>query len=112
MSELQEEAGTNQACAAIRLVEKSHWHKDYVKLYFRKAYVELRSHAAGGAQPNLNVGKISNTVLVIPPLAEQKRIVNKVDELMALCDQLKAQLSDAQNTQLHLADAIVERAVG
>jgi type I restriction enzyme S subunit len=111
ITELLSEAGTNQACAAIRLVNDSLHHKDYVKLYFRKAYAELRSHAAGGAQPNLNVGKISNTVLALPPLAEQQRIVAKVDELMALCDQLKARLSDAQTTQLHLADAVVENAL-
>jgi type I restriction enzyme S subunit len=111
ITELLSEAGTNQACAAIRLVNETKQHKDYVKLYFRKAYAELRSHAAGGAQPNLNVGKIANTVLALPPLAEQHRIVAKVDELMALCDQLKARLSDAQSTQLHLADAVVENAL-
>ena len=111
ITELLSEAGTNQACAAIRLVNDSLHHKGYVKLYFRKAYAELRSHAAGGAQPNLNVGKISNTVLALPPLAEQQRIVAKVDELMALCEHLKTRLSDAQTTQLHLADAVVENAL-
>lgn len=47
----------------------------------------------------------------LPPKAEQQRIVSKVDELMALCDALKACLAEAQTTQIHLADAIVERAV-
>jgi len=46
-----------------------------------------------------------------PPLEEQQRIVAKVDELMALCDQLKARLTDAQTTKLHLTDAIVEQAL-
>jgi type I restriction enzyme S subunit len=50
-------------------------------------------------------------VLPFPPLEEQHRIVAKVDELMALCEQLKARLSDSQTTQLHLTDAIVEQAV-
>jgi type I restriction enzyme S subunit len=110
ITELLCEAGTNQACAAIRLVNATKHHKNYVKLYFRKAYAELRSHAAGGAQPNLNVGKIANTVLALPPLAEQHRIVAKVDELMALCDSLEVGLSEAQTTQLHLTDVIVEQA--
>jgi type I restriction enzyme, S subunit len=111
ITELLEPAGTNQACAAIMLVDQSINHKDYVKLFFRKAYLELREHAAGGAQPNLNVGKIAATIVPIPPLEEQHRIVAKVDELMALCDQLKTRLSDAQTTQLHLTDAIVEQAM-
>jgi type I restriction enzyme S subunit len=111
ITELLCEAGTNQACAAIRLVNATKHHKNYVKLYFRKAYAELRSHAAGGAQPNLNVGKIANTVLALPPLAEQHRIVAKVDELMTLCDSLKANLNQAQTTQLNLTVAIVEQAL-
>jgi type I restriction enzyme S subunit len=91
ITELLEPAGTNQACAAISLVDKSVSHKNYVKLFFRKAYFELRKHAAGGAQPNLNVGKIASTVVPIPPLEEQHRIVAKVDELMSLCDALETQ---------------------
>lgn len=46
----------------------------------------------------------------IPPLAEQHRIVAKVDELMAMCDALKTRLADAIVTQRNLADSIVEKA--
>jgi len=51
----------------------------------------------------------SGNPLPLPPLEEQQRIVAKVDELMTLCDQLKASLTDAQTTKLHLTDAIVEQ---
>ena len=47
----------------------------------------------------------------VPPLAEQYRIVARVDELMALCDQLKESLQQAQQTQIHLTDAVVENAL-
>jgi type I restriction enzyme S subunit len=40
----------------------------------------------------LNSKSISNILLPLPPLAEQKRIVAKVDEIMALCDKLEAQI--------------------
>ena len=43
---------------------------------------------------HLSGGQISNSILGLPPLAEQHRIVAKVDELMALCDQLEAQHSN------------------
>lgn len=61
--------------------------------------------------PKLNIDSLSLMVVPVPPLAEQHRIVAKVDELMVLCDNLKARISDAQTTQIHLADAIVEQAV-
>lgn len=59
---------------------------------------------------NLNLTELSSLRIPVPPLSEQHRIVAKVDELMALCDALKAHLTDVAETQKHLADAIVERA--
>ncbi|MFN1616830.1 restriction endonuclease subunit S [Vibrio rotiferianus] len=109
ITELSEPAGTNQACAAISLIEPNTAHKDFVKLYFRKSYEELRSNAAGGAQPNLNVGKVQNTVIAVPPLEEQHRINVMVHSLLELCESLKCNLTKAQSTQLHLTDAIVEQ---
>jgi len=59
----------------------------------------------------LNATSLSLLLIPVPPAEEQHRIVAKVDELMALCDTLKARFADAQTTQIHLADAIVEQAV-
>ena len=60
---------------------------------------------------NLNHGILNKLPILLPPSAEQHRIVAKVDELMALCDILKERLHDAQTTQVQLADVIVEQAV-
>ena len=107
VSELLIEAGTNQACAAIQLIEQDVYHRQYIKLFFKKSYEELRIQAAGGAQPNLNVAKIANTLISLPPLAEKKRIVAKVDALMALCDEWEARLQAARHTQEQFALAAV-----
>jgi type I restriction enzyme, S subunit len=72
----------------------------------------IHSNKRGGAQPCLYLSEISKFPFPLPPLAEQHRIVAKVDELMALCDQLKASLATAQTTQLNLADSLVEQAIG
>jgi len=73
--------------------------------------LDLQSKAAGGAQPFVSLGFLRNLVIAIPPVEEQLRIVAKVDELMSVCDTLKARLNDAQTTQIQLANAIVEKAV-
>lgn len=64
-----------------------------------------------GIKNSFRLGDVGEMIIPLPPQEEQHRIVAKVDELMALCDQLKARLSDAQNTQLHLTDAIVEQSI-
>ncbi len=43
----------------------------------------------------------------IPPLAEQRRVVAKVDQLMALVDQLEAQLAESRATASRLMEAVV-----
>lgn len=44
----------------------------------------------------------------LPPLAEQYRIVAKVDELMALCDRLEAQQASAENAHARLVQALLD----
>jgi type I restriction enzyme S subunit len=49
--------------------------------------------------------------IALPPLAEQHRIVAKVDELMAMCDRLEAGLTDAADTRRCLLDALLAEAL-
>ncbi|WP_280561742.1 restriction endonuclease subunit S [Chromohalobacter sp. 48-RD10] len=55
--------------------------------------------------------KLWSYTVYLPPIEEQSRIVQKVDELMALCDQLKARLGEAGETRAQLAETVVEKAV-
>ncbi|MBU2289464.1 MAG: restriction endonuclease subunit S [Gammaproteobacteria bacterium] len=63
------------------------------------------------AQPKLALHRIADSVLALPPFAEQRRIVAKVDQLMALCDQLKTRLTQARRLNEQLATSLVEQAV-
>ncbi|AVT49767.1 restriction endonuclease subunit S [Shewanella baltica] len=83
----------------------------YFDYFIRTAKSNLERFAPSTAQKNINLEILSQVLVPCPPAQEFQRVVDKVDELMALCDQLKARLADAQTTQLHLTDAIVEQAV-
>lgn len=65
----------------------------------------------GSAQPNLSANSVMMYAFPCPPISEQHRIVAKVDELMTLCDQLKTRLQTSQQTQLALAESLVEGAL-
>ncbi|HDZ8927198.1 restriction endonuclease subunit S [Aeromonas dhakensis] len=65
----------------------------------------------GSAQPNLSANSVMMYAFPCPPISEQHRIVAKVDELMTLCDQLKYRLQTSQQTQLALAESLVEGAL-
>ncbi len=110
ITELMIEACTNQACAAIRLYISDEFHRKYIKLFFEKIYDEIRELSAGGAQPNLNLSKVKETLIPLPPLSEQHRIVAQVDALMALCDQLKTRIQQANQQQQTIADVLVAQA--
>jgi type I restriction enzyme S subunit len=63
------------------------------------------------ARPNLSMGNIAKFLIPIPPIVEQHRIVAKVDELMAICDQLKIRITEANELQRKIADVVVENAI-
>ncbi|MCF5913456.1 restriction endonuclease subunit S [Aeromonas veronii] len=72
--------------------------------------VLLSLHKGIGAK-HVNVSDMKSYVIALPPAIEQDRIVAKVDELMTLCNQLKSRLQTSQQTQLALAESLVEGAL-
>ena len=82
----------------------------YLSIYINS--ISLKPYITGTAQPKMNQAKMNSILVMLPPLAEQHRIVTKVDELMAICDQLKQKLKQSQETQVQLTDALIDRALG
>ena len=60
---------------------------------------------------NIKAAQLNEAVIPLPPLAEQHRIVAKVDELMALCDRLEASLDETAATRRRLLDALLAKAL-
>lgn len=68
------------------------------------------SQATGSTISNLGLKAMNFFPIPLPHMAEQKRIVAKVDELLTLCDRLKFRLSEALATQLRLSEALTDKA--
>lgn len=82
---LKIEATTNQACCAC--IPYSCIENKYLFFYLmsqRKNYISM---GAGGAQPNISKEKIVMSLIPVPPLDEQKRIVVKIEEILPYIDQ-------------------------
>ena len=102
-------ANTNQALAIIRGFSAS-FEIPFLKMQLDSFVAnKVKAKARGGAMPNVSLGDLRDLLVVVPPLAEQKRIVAKVDELMALCDQLEAQQQERETRHAALAHASLAR---
>ncbi|HHH9549342.1 TPA: restriction endonuclease subunit S, partial [Pseudomonas aeruginosa] len=81
----------------------------FLKLAINTRLEELIAKAHGGVGlQHVTKGKLEALTLVLPPLAEQRRIVAKVDELMALCDRLEARQADADSAHAQLVQALLD----
>ena len=90
---------------AYSVVPPSALNLDYVFFCFQSLGLDLLGK---GIKPGLNRKEVYKLIVCIPPIAEQNRIVIKINELMSMCDQLKSSLAAARTTQLNLADSLVK----
>lgn len=70
-------------------------------------YTETRGAMKGAAITRVTLSVMADSLLPLPPLSEQRRIVAKVDELMALVDELESQLAASRATAANLLSAVV-----
>lgn len=74
-------------------------------------YLEKAKSGMAASQVNITQDKLRFAPVPIAPQEEQHRIVAKVDELMAICDQLKSRLTEVSQLQQKLADVLVQQAL-
>jgi type I restriction enzyme, S subunit len=73
--------------------------------------VPPRSVASRTDSVVIKAAKLKRLPIAVPPLAEQRRIAAKIDEMMALCDRLEAQLTAARTEGSRLLEALLHEAL-
>lgn len=98
----------NQSVAVVWL-RSCEFDRQYLALALRSPLLQtpIQEHAKGAAVKHLSVTDFATFPLPTPPVAEQRRIVAKVDELMAICDELEQRLTEAKTHQSAFAAAAV-----
>ncbi|HGU1584939.1 TPA: restriction endonuclease subunit S, partial [Escherichia coli] len=98
------------ACFPDSVVGFTPYENEIPVLYFHYFMMTIKStlekFAPSTAQKNINIDILSQLFFPCPPLEEFHRIVDKVQNLLSVCDVLRAYIQSAQQTQLHLADAL------
>lgn len=74
-------------------------------------YEQATQSITGTAQPTIPLKPLRNFLIPLPPIAEQNRIVARVDELMSLCDKLVAQLASTTASRRQLLEATLNEAL-
>ena len=87
---------------------------EYLRFTIRASQIaeQFAGITLGVAQQKVSLGRFRCIALPIPPLAEQRRIVKRVDELMAWVDQLETQLAASRATAASLLAALVADLTG
>ncbi|MCT9460577.1 restriction endonuclease subunit S [Acinetobacter baumannii] len=91
-------------------------HKDlasFLHLVLRSSYIQklVMDVQVGVSREGLSIGKLSQFLIPLPSLSEQKRIIEKVEILNSIIDSLRESLNKLQETKLSLADSLVNNAL-
>ena len=70
------------------------------------------SNAIGSTVKHLRVGDVEELIIPLPPLAEQRRIVARIDELMARCDELEALRAAREQKRVDVHTAALNALLG
>ncbi|MBV7297284.1 restriction endonuclease subunit S [Enterovibrio paralichthyis] len=90
------------------LVMQSTWkHLVLRYFYYSLTIADKEKIVTGSAQPQVTAANLEPFLIAVPPLPEQHRIVAKVDELMALCDQLEQQTEASLDAHQVLVETLL-----
>ncbi|QDU39717.1 Type-1 restriction enzyme EcoKI specificity protein [Maioricimonas rarisocia] len=102
-------ANVSQHVAILRPIERrfsDFLHLCVISRFFQERVMRVQ---VGVSREGLSMTRLRHFPVPFPPLAEQRRIVAKVDELMSLCDELEARQQERNRVRVRLNEAALDR---
>ena len=96
------ECCTNQAIAHC-VVDEDVITREYMFLVIKSLKNHLIDMGKGAAQPNISQSVLKHLVIDIPPLRIQKKVIERIDELLDLCNQIEISLSQRLSLEESIA---------
>ena len=69
----------------------------------------MREAKRASGQVSINQTQVGNLLIPLPPLVEQRRIVEKIDRLMGMCDRLEESIASGKDKQTDLLNALMSQ---
>lgn len=93
----------------IRVIPSKKSYARFIKLFIESPiyWEQLFEASMGTGQPNVNGTALKSLKFPLPPLPEQKRIVEKVDNLMKMCDELELRIKENKGNSEKLMGAVL-----
>ncbi|MDD6814450.1 MAG: restriction endonuclease subunit S [Akkermansia muciniphila] len=100
---------TNQACCAC--IPHNGIDRKFLFYFLMASRQKFIERGEGGAQPNISKEKITAFLLPLPPLAEQERIVEKLEAIMTALQDLEGAKTRAQAIKTELHKSLLQEAI-
>lgn len=110
VTSLEIAAATNQALAVLHTFDTDRVEPAWIRRFLESRYEMTRSEAAGGVQPNLNLGIVKAIAVPLPPIAEQRQSLVAIDAAFARADRLEAEAVRARALLDRLESALLAKA--
>lgn len=106
---IEEKVAISRQLMALRSISIDNY---FLLVFLNSIFNEFQSLSVGIAIPGISRDDVMYRKFPLPPLAEQKRIVKKVDELMALCDKLTQHIKNSSEKKTEILNSILAQIQG
>ena len=109
LNDIKEEFTMLSSVALIR-TDRTNIENRFLLYYLRSptGFEQVTGRMTGSAITRIILKRIKNTIVPLPPLSEQRRIVRKVDQLMELCDELEERITKGEKNSEFLMEAVLK----